>query len=117
MSFLFRRASVRLAVGLVAAAIPLVGASVAQGALAGANPLSTTSRPDLRSATLTSATDALFCFDKTITSVPDIGGFTIGGYRADSLQKSISATASGNCVDATFSDSDDGQNTFAQVGE
>ena len=83
MSFRFRRASVRLAVGLVAAAIPLAGAGVAQAALAGANPMTSTSRPDLRSATLTGPNAAQFCFDKAIASVPDIGGFVLGGYRAD----------------------------------
>lgn len=119
MSFPFRRASVRLAlaVGLVAAALPLVAANAAQAALAGANPLTTTLRPDLRSATLTGATTAQFCFDKAIISVPDIGGFAIGGYRADSFEKSTTATASGNCVDATFPAADFTSYTYGQVGE
>ena len=117
MSFRFRRASVRLAVGLVAAAIPLAGAGVAQAALAGANPLTTTSRPDLRSASLTGATSAQFCFDKAITSVPDIGGFIIGGYRGDAFVTSTTASASGNCVNATFPARDVTSYSFAQVGE
>jgi len=123
MSYPFRRASARLAVGLVAAAVPLVGASVAQAAMAGANPLTTTSRPDLRSVTLTGASSAQFCFDKAVTSVPNVGGFTLGGYRADAFLKSTDAVASGSCVNATFpasvsSDVNDiEQHSFGQVAE
>ncbi len=125
MSYPFRRASVRLAAGLVAAAIPLVGAGAAQAALAGANPLTTTSRPDLRSVTLTGATTAQFCFDKAIISVPNVGGFTLGGYRADAFLNSTDAVVSGSpdCVNVTFPTSLTGsvnnieQHSFGQVAE
>lgn len=115
MSYPFRRISVRLAVGLVAAAIPLVGASAAQAAMAGANPLTTTARPDLRSVTLT-GTGAQFCFNKVITSVPNVGGFYVGGYRADNFTRSINATASGMCVTATIPGAT-AQDSFGQVAE
>jgi hypothetical protein len=114
MSFKFRRA-VRLAAGLVAVAIPLVGASVAQAAMAGANQLVTTSRPDLVSATVTGPSSANFCFDKTITSIADVGGFYLGGYKADVTSKSTNATTNGNCVNATVKASP--SFSFAQVGE
>ncbi|MDQ2738263.1 MAG: hypothetical protein M3Y35_06545 [Actinomycetota bacterium] len=114
MSYPFRRASVRLAVGLVAAALPLVGASVAQAAMAGANPLTTTSRPDLRSVTLT-GTGAQYCFDKVVTSIPNPGGFYVGGYRADNFSRATGATASGNCVNATVGATT--EDSFGQVAE
>ncbi len=123
MSYPFRRASARLAVGLVAAAVPLVGASVAQAAMAGANPLVTTSRPDLRSVSLTGASSAQFCFDKAITSVPNVGGFYLGGYRADAFLASTNAVAAGNCVNASFPTSVSGNtdniehHSFGQVAE
>ncbi len=123
MSYPFRRASVRLAAGLVAAAIPLVGAGVGQAAMAGANPLTTTSRPDLRSVTLTGASSAQFCFDKAITSVPNPGGFYLGGYRADAFLGANDAIASGSCVNATFPASVTSdvnnleQHSFGQVAE
>jgi hypothetical protein len=114
MSFQFRRA-VRLAAGLVAVAIPLVGASVAQAAMAGANQLVTTSRPDLVSASITGASSAKFCFDKPITAIADVGGFSLGGYKADATTSSTAATANGNCVNANVSGSP--WFSFAQVGE
>jgi len=114
MSYPFRRTSVRLAAGLVAAAIPLVGAGAAQAAMAGANPLTTTARPDLRSVTLT-GTGARFCFDKVITSIPNPGGFIVGGYRADIFNRSTGATASGMCVDAKVGATT--ENSFGQVAE
>jgi hypothetical protein len=114
MSFQFRRA-VRLAAGLIAVAIPLVGASVAQAGVAGSNEFVSQFRPDLVSATITGASSAKFCFDKPITSIADVGGFTLGGYKANTTTSSTAATASGNCVDATVSVSP--WFTFAQVGE
>jgi hypothetical protein len=106
---------VRLAVGLVAAAIPLVGVSAASAAIAGGNQFTSTDRPDLVSVTITGASSASFCFDKPITAVADVGGFYLGGYRADATTKSLTATASGNCVNANITTSP--WFTFAQVGE
>ncbi len=114
MSFQFRR-SVRLAAGLMAVAIPLVGASVAQAAMAGANQLVTTSRPDLVSAAITAPGAAKFCFDKPVTAIADVGGFYLGGYKANVTAKSTNAVASGNCVNATVSTSQ--HFSFGQVGE
>lgn len=115
MSFDFRRAGARLAVGLVAAAIPLVAASAASATLAGGNRFTSTDRPDLVSATITSSASASFCFDKPVTSIADVGGFYLGGYDANVTAKSLNATASGNCVNAQVGTSPDF--TFAQVGE
>ena len=106
MSFSFRRASVRVAVGLIATAIPLVGASVAQAAMAGANRLVTTSRPDLVSVVATGANSGRFCFDKPIVSIADQGGFIFGGYKSDATTNSTSATivsSNTNCVEANIS--------------
>jgi len=101
---------------LVAAAIPLVGASTASATLAGANPFTSTTRPDLVSATITGASSASFCFSKTVTSIADVGGFYLGGYRADRTAKSLNATTTGgNCVNAQVTTSP--WFTFAQVGE
>lgn len=115
MSFRFRRASVRLAVGLIATAIPLVGASVAQAAMAGGNQMVTTSRPDLVSVAATGATSATFCFDKTLTAIADVGGFYLGGYKADATAKSTNAVINGKCANVTVTVSP--WFTFGTVGE
>ena len=79
------------------------------------NQFTSTDRPDLISATITGGSSASFCFDKPVTSVADVGGFYLGGYDANVTAKSLNATASGNCVNATVSTSP--WFTFAQVGE
>lgn len=83
--------------------------------MAGANPLTTTARADLRSVTLT-GTGAIFCFDKAVTSIPNPGGFYVGGYRADNFARSTGATPSGMCVTATISGAN-AQDSFGQVAE
>jgi hypothetical protein len=107
-------------------AIPLVGASAAQAALAGANPLTTTNRPDLRTVTLTGSNTAKFCFDQTVAQVPSQVAFSLGGYDADNTLVSTNPTAvdptNNKCVNATFpvSIGDTGdltQFTYGQVGE
>lgn len=87
-----RRLSVlRCAAGLgMLAAFPFVASGVAQAAMAGGNPLTTTNRPDLRSVHVNQGTNtAEFCFDKTISNsspqggslAADAGRFSLGGYR------------------------------------
>ena len=95
IQFRLRRASARLAVGLLATALPLVAADAAQAAFASANRLVTTSRPDLVSAAITGPSSAQFCFKDHAASVADVGGFHLGGYHADANTNSIGATAAG----------------------
>ncbi len=76
----------RLVVGLAVLAFPLVATGAAQAAIAGASPAVTSSRPDLRSATILSSTSAEVCTDKTLNGVFTVGGFLIGGYRAGNLK-------------------------------
>ena len=116
----------RLLVAGATSAVLLAGASSAQAALAGANPLTTTSRPDLRTVTLTGTSTAQFCFDKTINQVPSQSSFSLGGYVSTNSLVSTNPTtidtANNKCVDATFpvsiGDTDDlSQFTYGQVGE
>jgi hypothetical protein len=110
---------------LAVLAVPLVGAGSAQAALAGANPLTTTNRPDLRTVMLTSTSTAQFCFDQTVTQIPSQTAFSLGGYGATNFFHPTSATVDATndkCVDASFpisiGDTDD-LKTFSigQVGE
>ena len=58
---------VRWATGLgVLAAFPFLASGVAQAAMAGGNPLTTTNRPDLRTVHIIAGAGAEFCFDKAI---------------------------------------------------
>lgn len=113
-------------VSLVAMAVPLIVTGSAQAALAGANPLTTTSRPDLVSATITGASTAQFCFDKALFQVPSQSSLSLGGYRSDNFLTSVNPTIldtkNNKCVDATFPTSinDTGdlpQFTFGQAAE
>jgi len=97
-----RRLVVRLAAGLgVLAAFPFLASGVAQAALAGGNPLTTTNRPDLRTIHVLKANDtATFCFDKTVSNQGFGGGpivpgkFTLGGYRFDTSVIAVSSNLS-----------------------
>jgi hypothetical protein len=82
---------VRLATGLgVLAAFPFLASGVSQASIAGANPLTTTNRPDIRTIHVNQAFDqATFCFDKTLSN-QGFGGnpiapgkFFLSGYRFD----------------------------------
>jgi hypothetical protein len=75
----------RLVVGLAVLALPLVATGAAQAAIAGASPAVTSSRPDIRSATILSATSVEVCTDKTLNGVFTFAGFALGGYRAGNL--------------------------------
>ena len=97
-----KRASfARLAVGLAVLAFPLLGAGVAQAAIAGAIPSTTTVRPDIRSATIDalSGNEVHVCFDKTLNSLVSPPFFAVGGYRAGRLVPAVTAA-----VDPTNTD-------------
>ena len=81
----------RATVAAAVFALPLLGAGVAQAAIAGAPHEQTSNRPDLVSATIipaltgSSGGSVDFCFDKTITSVDHSRGsdaFQLAGYRS-----------------------------------
>jgi hypothetical protein len=98
----------RLAVVAAVFALPLLASSVAQAGIAGSNQPTTTGRPDLRSFTLTSATSAEVCFDKTLNSgaiFTDGDGFWLAGYRSHNHYKANSAAVdptNGDCVIVGF---------------
>jgi len=99
-----------VAAAVVASSFVVVG--VAQAAIAGAPPETTTSRPALTSATVLSGTAVDFCFNQSVASSTLTGGnFLVGGYRAEravpatsaALEQGSSAnTPAFNCVRATF---------------
>jgi hypothetical protein len=97
---------VRLAAGLgVLAAFPFLASGVAQAAMAGANPLTTSNRPDLRTIhTNTSFDTATYCFDKVVANVGAPNEFTLGGYRWDvvaPMQASAVSSSNQQCVEGT----------------
>ncbi len=95
----------RLVVGMAVLAFPLLATGAAQAAIAGASPAVTSSRPDLRSATILSATSAEVCTDKTLNGVFTVGGFLIGGYRAGNFKVSSGANTdptNTNCAIVTW---------------
>jgi hypothetical protein len=74
----------RLAVGVAVLAFPLIVAGVAQASIAGATPSTTVGRPDIRSATISSATSVEVCYDKTLeTNSSTNDDFFLVGYRSD----------------------------------
>jgi hypothetical protein len=99
----------RIAVGMAALAFPLLAVGSAQAAIAGANPESTSNRPDLVSATALNSTTVLYCFDKQLNNVAMNGpSFLLGGYRSTRVVPAFSALleqtvdTTGKCVRATF---------------
>ena len=105
--------AVRWAAGVgVLAAFPFLASGVAQAAMAGGNPLTTTNRPDLRSVHVNNgAGTAEFCFDKAIANVSpglsliDPDNFSLGGYRFDVRLRAVTAnveSSNTNCVVATM---------------
>jgi hypothetical protein len=116
----------RLTVAFAGLALPLFAVGSAQAAIAGANPESTSNRPDLISATALNATNVDFCFDKQLnnTGFPgNAGSFLLGGYRAartvaagsSAIEQTVNTT--GKCVRATYPTTigDIGQYTYGQV--
>jgi len=101
---------VRFVVAAAVLASPLVSAGVAQAALAGAS-AQTSTRPDLRSATIVagSATPQVrYCFDESLGSSLTLTptNFRIGGYRSGTFLNGAIANYdqnNENCVIITFS--------------
>ncbi|MGI8904034.1 MAG: hypothetical protein ACR2IP_10330 [Solirubrobacteraceae bacterium] len=116
----------RFAVGAAVLAFPLLATGSAQAAIAGANPESTTNRPDLISATLITPSQIEYCFDKAVTpgfAGITAGNFHVGGYR--SANQTASTTQfpfpkadqnNPDCVIAEFTSGGDlNQRTIASV--
>ncbi len=95
----------RLAVGLAVLAFPLLATGAAQAAIAGGSPAVTSSRPDLRSATVLSSTSVEVCTDKTLNGVFTAPGFALGGYRAANVDAASTAATdptNTNCAIVVF---------------
>ncbi len=102
--------------------------AAANAALGGANALTTSLRPDLRSATVQSTnavddtTTVRACFSKAIASLPQAIHFHLRAYADDDGPPfdgitAVSATRStSNCADAVFPNSDATQFTVLSVG-
>ncbi len=93
--------------------------------MGGGNALTTSLRPDLRSATVQSTnavddtTTVRVCFSKAIASLPQAALFHLGAYADFNLGATKSATSAtrstSNCADAVFPTSDATQHTFVTV--
>src|ERR1700681_3454953 len=80
-----RAALVRVAIAAAVLVVPLLGAGVAQAAMGGALPLTSTFRPDLKSVAIDISSDtAQFCFDKTLSQTLALNpsNFMLGGYAS-----------------------------------
>ncbi len=102
------RALARCAISAVAVACPLVAATAAQAAIAGANPPTQTIAPDLRTVSLIATNEAVFCFDKTLANGSfTASNFQLAGYNSltkNNLRAASAALDVGNtaCVVATY---------------
>ncbi len=102
------RALARCAISAVAVACPLIAATAAQAAIAGANPPTQTINPDLRSVSLIATNEAVFCFDKTLANsgiTANFADFELAGYNSTTARPATSAALDvGNtaCVVATY---------------
>lgn len=108
-----RLSSTWLARAVVAAAVfafPMFAVGTAQAAIAGANPSLTTSRPDVRSATLLDKTDVQVCFDKALSPTSSVfatpammtlPAYTSGSSTLTAISAVPDATNS-QCVDLAF---------------
>lgn len=109
-----------LALGVLAA-FPIVGSGVAQAAMGGANPSTTSVRPDLRSVHELSGINAgrvQFCFDKPVSNAGLAGAnFRLGGYRWDTILSGLGAVLDSNtsCVDVLFANHDLTSYSFGTV--
>ncbi len=93
--------------------------------MGGGNHLTTSLRPDLRSATVQSTnavddtTTVRVCFNKAIASLPQAALFEMGTYEDDDLGDSINAVSatrtSANCADAVFPNHEAEQYTYVTV--
>ena len=123
MQAVIRRTRFRVLIALAAVAVPLLAVGSAQAAMAGASPGTTSSLPDLRSASVTNTTPGnttiQVCFDKAIGSVTDASQFFVGDYRQDEVQAdSATRAANGNCADVSWTSTniDFTQRTYVRAG-
>ena len=118
--------SVRLRALPLAVLVALAVPASANAAMGGGNALTTSLRPDLRSATVQSTnavddtTTVRVCFSKAIASLPQSARFHMGTYNAPYVfAGSITATSAtrstSNCADAVFPNFDATQFTFVTV--
>lgn len=109
MSFLLKRF---IAPSLAVLAVAALAPAAADAALGGGNAVTTSTKPDLRSATVLSSPDSLAnrsnvraCFDKPVQS-SSANAFSIGIYRTSGANQRLTASnatnTSGNCVDLAF---------------
>jgi len=100
-----KRARKTLVVGLVALAVPILGASAAQASIGTGNQV-TTSRPDLRTATIVPTFNEVeYCFDGSSAGTDLAAGtlFQVGGYVTNGIQNGGPASkVSGNCFQSQF---------------
>ncbi|MDQ2760984.1 MAG: hypothetical protein M3Y17_11320, partial [Actinomycetota bacterium] len=88
------RALARCAISAVALACPLIAATAAQAAIAGAIPPTQTIAPDLRSVSLVATDEAVFCFDKTLSNAriaANAADFELAGYNSTTARPATSA--------------------------
>lgn len=101
-----RRACVlRAALTTAVLALPLLGAASAQAAIAGANPVTSTTAPDIRSANALDSADVQVCFDKPVSNTATASSFLLGGYRSDRQAPGQTVNldrGNVNCVDVGF---------------
>ena len=107
MQSAIRRTRFRVLIAFAVVAVPLLAAGSAHAAMAGANPATTTLRPDLRSAVIASVnttngeTVIQVCFDKQLDTVSS-NNFAVGTYaQQTTLPDSVTNDAANNqCVNA-----------------
>ena len=112
------RSVARIAVGLVALGVPLLGASAAQAAIGTANQV-TTNLPDQRTSTILPLFNEVeICFDQPIDLAdPDPGDVLVGGYLGIPLAGGgPPVITSSNCIKSQFAGTTNLEaTTFAQV--
>ena len=100
----------RLVVALAGCAVSLFATGVAQAAIAGGNPATTSQLPDLRSAIATSSSDVQVCFDKPLSQSSAViskpyaiylDGYASNDNYLDPVAASIDPK-NGDCVDLVF---------------
>jgi hypothetical protein len=97
-----------LVVGALAVSL-FPSAGVARAAMAGANPITMSNRPDLRTVQGAGPSQARFCFDKVLANQPfNPGSFQLGGYRVGTNVAGIGTTldADPSCVLVGFPPAD-----------
>jgi hypothetical protein len=103
--------------GLLAVSL-FPAAPVARAAMAGANPITTSNRADLRSVQRVGSNQARFCFDRALANQPfSPGSFQLGGYRVGTFLAGSGTTldTDPSCVLVGFPPADLASYSFGQV--